>query len=78
MNPTELGRHFVVDELYKRDETRLMQCPHCKEVFMVKPEQLQMNEKFRCKACGKYNYGSHESDDWGILIGCPFEHTLWK
>lgn len=78
MNSKELMRHFVVDELEQRDGTRLMSCPYCNEVFMLKPEQIARNEKFKCKACGKFNYGSHEADDNGVLIGCPFDNTLWK
>ena len=46
-----------------------MRCPHCQAMFKVTEEQLQMNTKFRCKACGRYNYGSCEADEFGVLIG---------
>uniref|UniRef100_A0A6M3LQL6 Uncharacterized protein n=1 Tax=viral metagenome TaxID=1070528 RepID=A0A6M3LQL6_9ZZZZ len=78
MDGQDLMRHFVVRELENRDGTRLMRCPHCNAIFTVKAEQLSWNEKFKCKACHRFNYGSHEADDYGVLIGCPFDNTLWK
>lgn len=46
-----------------------MRCPHCQELFKVTYDQLQNNTKFRCKVCGRYNWGSCEADEYGILVG---------
>ena len=50
-------------------ECKVMRCPHCQELFKVTYDQLQNNTKFRCRTCGRYNWGSCEADEYGILIG---------
>ena len=50
-------------------EFRVMRCPHCKGLFKVNYTQLQMNTKFKCKKCGRYNVGSCKADEYGVLIG---------
>ncbi len=78
MNGAELSKHYVIDDVWRRDQSQLMTCPHCHEIFKIKWQQVAHNEKFKCKACGKFNYGSHEADDNGVLIGCPFDNKIWK
>ncbi len=50
-------------------ECKIMSCPHCLGLFKITYDQLQNNTKFRCKVCGKYNWGSSEADQYGVLIG---------
>ncbi len=78
MNSEELHQHYIVDELWQRDQSQFMRCPHCGEIFKLKWQQVARNERFKCKACGKYNYGSHTADDFGVLIGCPYESVTLK
>ena len=46
-----------------------MRCPHCNGIFQLTFEQKVNNTKFKCPACHRYNWGSCEADEYGILIG---------
>ena len=61
--------HLIQPYFLALKECKVMKCPHCQELFMVTNRQLNNNTKFRCGACGKYNWGSCEADEYGILIG---------
>jgi len=61
--------HLIQPYFLALKECRAMKCPHCQEIFVVTEEQLAMNTKFRCRACGRYNWGSYEADEYGILLG---------
>jgi len=76
-NARDLRYYMVVDNLLENG-THLMRCPHCSAIFMVKNDQYMNNTKFKCGKCGKFNWGSREEDEYGILIGCPWDGTLDK
>ena len=67
-----LGREYICsiwcDEVCDTGAC-VIRCPHCNEVFKINWAQMTQNVKFRCRVCGKYNWGSCSSDIHGILIG---------
>lgn len=48
---------------------RAMRCPHCRNMFKITNRQLNDNTKFKCPKCNRYNWGSCEADEYGILVG---------
>ncbi len=68
LNAEELGRYGVVAGLGAEGK-RVMQCPHCEELFVIVQTQVASNTKFKCWWCRRFNYGSRASDKFGVLIG---------
>jgi len=68
-NPTAKQLHTIQPYFLSLKECKIMRCPHCLSLFRVTYRQLGENTKFKCKVCGKYNWGSCEADEYGVLIG---------
>jgi len=58
----------------------LMQCPYCNRIFAINEHQYNYNLKFMCHYCRKFNHGSRQIDERGVLIGNPswVGSAVWK
>ena len=68
-NPTAKQLHTLQTLQSLLVGCKILRCPHCQHMFKVTTKQLDGNTKFRCKVCGRYNWGSCKADKYGILIG---------
>ena len=54
---------------------RKMKCPYCRHIFEITEKQQYNNYVFKCPSCKRYNYGSMDTDNNGVLIGVTKEQV---